>query len=152
MKYAHREIERRFLVPSLPEDLGAGTLIEDRYLSNLRIRLRRMTGRDGEIFKLTQKIPEATSTNLNTTFYLTEAEYAYLKTLPGHDLQKIRYRNAHAGKTWAIDIFAGDLTGLILAEIETDPAENLKLPYFLGQEVTEDERFGGGNLARNGTP
>lgn len=145
--YARRELERRFLLDALPAGLGEGTRIEDRYLSNLRIRLRRMAGPEGEVYKLTQKIPEGPSADLVTTFYLEPAEYAYLKTLPGWDLAKIRYRIVYEGKTWAVDVFD---SGLILAEIEIERGEHLSVPDFLRREVTDDPRYSGGSLARFG--
>lgn len=144
-KYALLEVERRFFVSELPDDLGPGTRIEDRYLSNLRIRLRRMSGPEGVVYKLTQKIPEGPSVNRITTFYLDAAEYEYLKSLPGNDLRKTRYRLDHEGTRWALDIFEN---GLVLAEVEIAPGQEIAYPGFIGQEVTADERYSGGSLAR----
>jgi CYTH domain-containing protein len=147
-KYALVERERRFLVENLPAGLGPGYAIEDRYLCDVRLRLRRMEGPEGAQFKLTQKIPRGPSDNLITTIYLTEPEYLQLRALPGDDLRKTRHRFLYQSTLWAIDVFAG----LVLAETELSEEEDVALPPFLGREVTADARYDGGNLARLGPP
>ena len=59
-KYAQFELERRWLLASLPEALQNSQeyqLIEDRYLSGTPLRLRRMSDANGQVtaLKLTQK-------------------------------------------------------------------------------------------------
>jgi hypothetical protein len=58
-KYARFELERRFLVPRVPEGIteDSGLSIDDRYIKNTRLRLRRMEPIQGgeTIFKLGQK-------------------------------------------------------------------------------------------------
>jgi len=53
------------------------------------------------------------------------------------------------GLVWEIDFFDGDNAGLVLAEIEL-PNFNFefKKPHWLGDEVTDDGRYGSGSLAR----
>ncbi|MGV3618582.1 MAG: hypothetical protein ACO1SV_24940 [Fimbriimonas sp.] len=145
-KYALIERERRFLVDHLPEDLGPGYVIEDRYLQGLRMRLRRIEGPDGVRFKLTQKLPRGPSENQITTIYLSDAEYRRLRELPGDDLMKTRYRYRYGSTFWAIDVFEG----LTLAETELTENGEVDLPPFLRREVTADARYEGANLARNG--
>jgi CYTH domain-containing protein len=50
-----------------------------------------------------------------------------------------------------VDVFSGDLTGLVLAEIEQTTPEALaaiSAPDWTVGEVTQDARFQGGLLAR----
>jgi hypothetical protein len=59
-KYAQIELERRWLLASLPDALHSSQdyqLIEDRYLTGTPLRLRRMTNASGQVTarKLTQK-------------------------------------------------------------------------------------------------
>jgi adenylate cyclase len=50
---------------------------------------------------------------------------------------------------WEIDEFLGANAGLIVAEIElSSEEESFDRPAWLGQEVTEDERYYNFNLAQ----
>jgi CYTH domain-containing protein len=156
-KYAQLELERRWLVnraerPAL-EGLPA-TLIEDRYITGTRMRLRRMSRTDPveTVWKLTKKYdserPEARPI---VTSYLTESEYALLATLPASPLRKCRYHLPIDGRTWSIDLFEDGLSGLELVETETaNEAElaSLNPPPWAGDEITHDPRFQCGVLAQ----
>lgn len=57
-------------------------------------------------------------------------------------IEKTRYFVPHNGLTWEIDVFSGDNTGLIVAEIEfDDPNQTIPLPPWVGLEVTDDLRY-----------
>lgn len=150
-KYARIEWERRFLLTRFPEDVDVVCTrrIVDRYLRGTRLRLRRMEGRGEPVLKLTQKIPSGMGNaqqGLITSIYLTEDEYAVLEKLPANLLSKVR----HSVLPYGIDIFEGELRGLVLAEAEFDSegeSKTLSLPSFLVNEVTGDQRFTGGRLA-----
>ena len=79
--------------------------------------------------------------------YLSEAEHAALTRLPAAPLSKSRLSIAPYG----IDVFAGHLAGLVLAEAEfasVEAAAALRPAAFCRAEVTADRRFTGGQLAR----
>lgn len=156
-KYAQFELERRWLLASLPEALQNSQeyqLIEDRYLSGTPLRLRRMSDANGQVtaLKLTQKYQAADQTAYATTitnFYLDEASYTLLETLPARVLLKRRYKLRDGRFSFSIDQFLGNLTGLVLAEIEQPDIASLlaiPTPTFARREVTEDPRFTGGEL------
>lgn len=156
-KYAQFELERRWLLAALPDALQnsqAYQLIEDRYLTGTPLRLRRMSNASGQVtaLKLTQKYQAADQTAYTTTItnlYLDEASYALLETLPANVLVKRRYKLMDGRFPFSIDQFLGNLTGLVLAEIEQpDMASLLAIPHptFARREVTEDSRFTGGEL------
>jgi CYTH domain-containing protein len=158
-KYAQIELERRWLLAALPDALHTSQdyqLIEDRYLIGTPLRLRRMTDASGQVTarKLTQKYQAADQTAYATTitnFYLDEASYALLETLPATVLVKRRYKLADGRFQFSIDQFSGNLTGLVLAEIEQpDMARLLAIPHpaFARREVTDDPRFMGGELVK----
>lgn len=160
-RYAHLERERRFLLGSAPTGpelavSGMRTLeIEDRYLRATRLRVRsvREAGHP-PVRKLGQKVRsdlDHPSTVEHTTLYLDDAETAALSVLPGDVLAKTRTLHPWQGLTVAVDVFAGPLSGLVLAEVDLAdagvlPASGLPLPWLA--EVTDDERFTGGHLAR----
>ncbi|MEZ4595064.1 MAG: hypothetical protein R3D55_28570 [Chloroflexota bacterium] len=156
-KYAQFELERRWLLATLPDALRNSPeyqLIEDRYINGTPLRLRRMTDARGAVtaLKLTQKYQAPDQTAYATTitnFYLDEASYALLETLPARVLVKRRYKLGNGRFPFSIDQFLGNLTGLILAEIEQPDLTSLHAiphPTFALREVTEDRRFTGGEL------
>ncbi|HEU6446475.1 MAG TPA: hypothetical protein VFL61_15585, partial [Gaiellaceae bacterium] len=157
-KYARSELERRFLVEHLPERIAQeqGWRITDRYINNTRLRLRRMDPLAGgeAVFKLGQKqvpSPPDFSRMTITNIYLSSAEYDVFAVLPARELRKTRHSLDEDGRAYGVDVFAGDLAGLILAEIgfETDHQmnEQWQLPPWVVREVSDDPRFTGGALA-----
>ena len=141
--YARPERERRFLLDGLPDGLGPGRLVEDRYLDGTTLRLRRVSGDGLVVCKLTQKVRtgDGPAQVALTNLYLTEEEHRRLSVLPGADLVKVR-RPWVAGLV--VDEHTGPLAGLVLAELEVeDLAAPLPDVPGLGREVTHDERFTG---------
>lgn len=155
-KYALAERERRFLLAGLPDDqpIVRTAQITDRYLVGTRLRLRLSVetagGSTTTVYKLTQKVPAADGgPGLITTFYLSQAEYDALATLPMRQLQKTRYSMPPFG----VDVFAPPLHGLTMAEAEFASEADLHafvIPPFAIAEVTHDARFTGGSLVTMG--
>jgi CYTH domain-containing protein len=152
-KYARVERERRFLLagPPDPSAVTAVRAVTDRYLDGTRLRLRRSERPDGtRELKLTQKVPAARPgpvQGLVTNTYLSPAEYELLATLPAAVLAKTRLSVPPLG----IDVFAGPLHGLVLAEAEfmtDEQALAFAPPAGCAAEVTDDVRFTGGRLVR----
>ena len=87
-KYVHPEVERKFLLATIPPDTTFHADITDHYIPNTTLRLRRMQTEHEVTFKLAQKLrvhPHDTRVILHTNFYISEAEYAFLaSTLPSH--------------------------------------------------------------------
>ena len=71
-------------------------------------------------------------------------------------IRKIRHRlKPLPGVVRSVDEFEGPLAGLRMVEAEFDTAERMAsfaMPDFAIREVTDDPRFGGGQLATNGLP
>lgn len=64
-------------------------------------------------------------------------------------VQKRRYERRYDGRRWEIDVFEGANRGLVMAEIELRRAnERIRLPPWVGKEVTHDPRFNNSALAR----
>jgi CYTH domain-containing protein len=152
-KYAKIERERRFLLAQFPAKANVVRIrrIADRYIEGTTLRLREQSDDDGpRICKLTQKLSACANGAQHgfiTSMYLTEDEFRVLAQLPASKLSKTRYSVPPFG----IDLFEGTLEGLLIAEAEFDSAaaaRALTLPSFLGQEVSADHRFTGGELVR----
>jgi CYTH domain-containing protein len=150
--------ERRFLLPSLPRALARGTarLIEERYLAGTRLRLRRalspiVTG-SAEL-SLGQRVRTASDqvSRVTLTEALTEPEYAALARLPAELLVWRRYGVDLSGQRCSVDVFDGELAGLVLAHVEFASVTDawwFPPPVYAVAEVTGDDRFCEEALAR----
>lgn len=146
------EIERKFLVvndswrvePDAPNEyivIGQGYLF-DNTTSSLRIRQH-------GISKAFLTIKTSDSGDL-----LSRKEFEY--EIPWEDAEDlismcpsvIKKHRFRVGR-WEIDEFLGDNQGLFIAEIELQhPDEDIVIPDFVGEEVTNDERYYNTYLAR----
>lgn len=151
-RYARPEYERRFLVAGEAACGGAPRQIVDRYLDGTRLRLRKQVVGDDAVFKLTQKVrhdegdPALVAL---TNIYLSLQEYEQIAALPARVLTKTRRVCEFEGQLFVVDEFHGRLAGLRLAEVEVkDLQAPFRLPPWVGEAVTHDERFSGGYLAR----
>lgn len=140
------EIERKFLVLSNAFINEAFTIkrIVQGYISSVPERTVRVRIKEDKGY-LTIK---GESTNNGTTrmewereISLADAE-ALLSICENGIIDKIRYEVKVGNHLYEVDVFSGENEGLIMAEIELE-AENeiFEKPYWLGQEVTNDERF-----------
>lgn len=157
-KYERMELERRYLLRELPPGLSLRNehaQITDNYITNTRLRLRksRWPSTNEWTLKLTQKHapePPDFSRTLITSIYLNELEYEVFSVFEGNELRKNRYPYEHEKRTFGVDVFLGELRGLILAEVEFESDEemmNAPAPAFSVADVSSDERFTGGRLA-----
>jgi CYTH domain-containing protein len=157
-KYTRIEYERRFLVSPLADWRSAvesySKTFEDKYIRDTRLRLRVLTDSDTgrRIIKLTKKV-ESASPYLHTIsrILLSPSEYELFDGLEGDRMKKIRYYHYYRDRVFSIDVFEGELDGLILCETEAGGLEDLMLaepPAYATREVTEDSFFTGGNLCR----
>lgn len=77
---------------------------------------------------------------------LSDAE-AMLALCPMPVISKTRYVVTIEDDVWEVDVFHGELTGLVTAEIEVRSNEHpYSLPSFVGRSVTNDSRFKNTNL------
>ena len=157
-KYARVERERRFLLQDLPEGLSRAdphVQITDNYITGTRLRLRKV--RDPKTnkwtIKFTQKFapdPRDLSRTIITNTYLNALETESLAISDANEIRKNRYHFDYEGHTFAIDMFLGDLFGLVLAEVSfasDAEMENFLPPSFAIAEVTNNETFSGGRLS-----
>jgi CYTH domain-containing protein len=158
-KYARLERERRYLLKDLPEGLTRADhhlQITDNYITSSRLRLRKV--RDPRtnkwVVKFTQKFtpnPQDLSRTIITNTYLNALEAELLSVFEANEIRKNRYYYDFEGRRFAIDMFLGDLFGLVLAEVsfETDDElDSFSPPSFAFAEVTNNELFTGGRLSQ----
>ncbi len=152
-RYARPERERRFLLLEPPSGLTQPREIVDRYIDGTSLRLRQTLGTGPPVYKLGQKVRldvDDPSTGMLTNIYLEPREYERLLVLPAAGLTKTRYSLSGGEDLLAVDVFHGELAGLVLAEWEVAEGSGDESPEVAGivAEVTADERFTGGGLAR----
>ena len=157
-KYAKVERERRYLLQDLPEGMTRASphvQITDNYLTGTRLRLRKVRNPQTNKWtvKLTQKFapdPEDFSRTLITNIYLNALEAETLAVFDAaNEIRKNRYPFEFAGRKFSVDMFLGDLFGLVLAEVSFETDEELDdfpRPPFAIADVTGSELFTGGRL------
>ena len=159
-KYAQVERERRFLMRDLPEGMTRADphlQITDNYMTGSRLRLRKVREPRSNKWtvKFTQKFapnPEDLSRTIITNTYLNALEAEVLSTVfNSNEIRKNRYKFEFEGRKFAVDMFLGDLFGLVLAEVSFENDEELdqftKPPFALA-DVTNEEMFTGGRLCQ----
>ena len=157
-KYSRIERERRYLLQDLPEGLNRAEhhqQITDSYITGTRLRIRKV--RDPKtnkwIVKFTQKFapdPNDLSRTIITNTYLNATETELLSVFEANEIRKNRYYFEYEDRKFSIDMFIGDLFGLVLAETSFETDEDLEafsVPPFALADVTQNELFTGGKLS-----
>jgi len=146
-----QEIERKFLVRSMPRNLGMLSFVEihQGYLAcekGRHVRVRRIA----DSYSLTAKLRRGMGRD-EETIALTAAKFALFWPLTeGRRVQKTRYCVPHGHLMIEIDIFKGPHVGLIVAEVEFPDEQSCGAfipPAWLGEEVTHDLAYRNTSLA-----
>src|SRR5712664_1107772 len=132
-KYARVERERRYLLLDLPHGLTRAdphVQITDNYITGTRLRIRKV--RDPKtnkwVVKFTQKFasnPADLSRTIITNIYLNAIEAETLAIFEANEIRKNRYRFEFEGRKFSVDMFLGDLFGLVLAEVSFETDEEM---------------------------
>jgi len=159
-KYARVERERRYLLQDLPNGITRADhhlQITDNYITGTRLRIRKV--RDPRTnkwtAKLTQKFapdPADLSRTIITNTYLNAVEAETMSVFNSNEIRKNRYYFEYEGRKFSVDMFLGDLFGLVLAEVSFDTDEELEQfppPLFALADVTNNETFSGGRLSQS---
>lgn len=153
------EIERKFLITEkLPDDLEEfrQERLDQGYLAladdGTEVRVRRVDQNDSKYW-LTVKSGTG-KTRTETEVEITQEQFEQLwPATSDQRLEKIRYYVAYSGLTIELDVYLGQLSGLIVAEVEFQSEEaslQFEPPKWFGMEVTEDGGFKNKNLAKQG--
>ncbi len=145
------EIERKYLVKTLPDDLETYPYkeIEQGYLStNPVVRIRR----SNEKYILTYK-GSGMMVREEYNLPLTKESFEHMKPkADGIFIEKRRYLIPYNEKlTVELDIFRGELEPLILAEVEFDTEEEANSfipPEWFGEDVTFSTEYHNSTLSQ----
>jgi CYTH domain-containing protein len=149
---SNREIERKFLVRKLPEELAGfpHTEISQGYLAiargGVQVRLRK----NGATHSLTYKRGIG-NVREEREVELTPAQFdALWPATESKRLVKTRYDIPLGNRVVEIDVYGGRHNGLVVAEVEFEDEESAKTfrpPNWLGEDVTGDPRYSNQLLA-----
>ena len=144
------EIERKFVLQSLPEGVHSGREVLQGYLCfDPEVRLRKI----GAEHKLTIK-SGGSLTREETEKPILVGLFNLLWTLVGSNVvRKKRYLLDYEDRVLEVDVYAGKHEGLITLECEfqsPEQAELFELPDWIGTavDVTGDPRFKNKELSR----
>ena len=150
------EIERKFLVEHLPAHLDAeeSRPLRQGYVAldgDTEVRVRDDAGtwwltvkRGGGLRRVEEEV-RLDPRQGEALWSLTE----------GRRIEKVRHRMACGGAVLEVDVYDGDLRGLVVAEAEFDDeatAASWAAPSWLGREVTDDGAYKNRALATEGRP
>ena len=144
------EIERKFLIKEKPFSIAKRSLkINQGYIINEKSKVIRVREKGDDYF-LTIKGNNIGISRLEYDFPISKEDakeliFHFCKTTL---IEKTRHYIEHKGHTWEIDEFHGKNNGLIVAEIELESEdEKFDIPDWVGEEVTQDDRYYNMNLA-----
>jgi CYTH domain-containing protein len=148
------EIERKFLVKSLPAEMPGGLTILQGYIAydeHMEVRIRQY----GDKHTLTVKEGRGLMRR-ETEVDISAAQFRALwPATEGRRLEKVRSKIACGAFQVEVDSYQRDLAPLVVAEVEFSSvaeSEGFEKPEFLGDEVTEVEGYKNLFLATHGIP
>jgi CYTH domain-containing protein len=147
------ERERKFLVGSLPADIGPAVKIRQGYLAidgEVEVRIRDAGGDHVLTIKGGRGRDRTEVENP-----LDEEQFDALWPLTtGRRLEKGRHRvRLGDGLTAEVDLYRGRLQGLLVVEVELPPDQDPDTfipPDWFGRELTDDPRYSNAALASAG--
>ena len=152
-----REIERKFLVTELPQELESYPKNEiiQGYISILEDGTEERVRKKGARFFHTVKTGSGL-VRQESDKEISEKEFNELwaKT-DGKRILKTRYDIEYEGLLIELDIFSQNLQGLVVAEVEfEDEEQSYKFvpPEWFGNEITDDNAYKNKTLAVYGMP
>jgi CYTH domain-containing protein len=143
------EIEKKFTVRSMPKlDDYDYHKIEQAYINRKpTMRIRRQ---DDEYY-FTYK-GEGLMAREEYNLPLNEEAYCHLKEkADGKVITKTRYLIPYGGYTIELDVFEGELSPLVIAEVEFPSIEEAKSftpPEWFDKDVTSDPKYQNSNLSK----
>ena len=143
------EIERKFVIEKLPDDIDdyPSKIIEQAYiLRDPVIRIRRA----GDHYLLTVKGNGKMAREEHEMPLTEESYHDLMAKTEGNIIRKKRYFIPYPPFTIELDVFKGDLAPLIIAEVEfesVDEAETFTPPEWFDKDVRGDASYQNSNLS-----
>lgn len=150
------EYELTYLAKSLPKEIKGLTpkkLVDIYIPENMELHPRLRIRQKGDKYEITKKMPITggdSSSQLETTIPLEENEFSALASMSNRSLAKNRYEVQINGHMAEVDVFTGELEGLVLIDFEFSSEEEknaFQTPYICLVDVTQEKFIAGGLLA-----
>lgn len=143
---SNREIERKFLLKSVPDNLASypHEEIDQGYLAiergGIQVRLRTK----GSAHSLTYKRAMKGGREEREVRLSAEQFNALWPATEGRRLTKIRYDIPYGERVIEVDVYTGRHDGLVVAEVEfpdEETCQSFTPPDWFGEEVTNQSRY-----------
>ncbi|WP_260293888.1 CYTH domain-containing protein [Sedimenticola hydrogenitrophicus] len=147
------EIERKFLVinDKWQDNILSEAILKQGYIANqpnATVRVR-ITG-DSACLNLKSATKGITRSEFEYPIPLEDAEQILARLAEQPFIDKTRYKVRWGGHVWDLDLFAGENSGLIMAEVElSSEDEPFELPPWAGEEVSGDPRYYNASLVKH---
>lgn len=139
------EIERKYLVRSEGWRAHVQRRIryQQGYLANTeQCSVRVRVGGDAAHVNIKGATAGASRLEFEYPVPMADAQVMLSELCSGPIVEKTRYLVHQLDQDWEVDVFEGDNAGLVVAEIELeDEAQAIRLPDWVGEEVTHDLRY-----------
>lgn len=149
------EIERKFLIKSLPEDMS-GTTMRQGYLQPekeraVRIRTVEKDGSKKGVLTIKGMGNKSGMSRYEFETEIPTSDADHLLSLCDQPLiEKTRYKYKHDNLIWEIDEFHGVNDGLVVAEVELESEDQqFEKPNFISEEVTGQVKYYNMMLLKN---
>ena len=146
------EIERKFLVDTLPNHCGDKFHIKQYYISIDTKFVQRLRFFDNKkaIMSLKQNCSGLSRYEFEYEIPLKDAE-KIVSIANACFIEKVRHIIYFDSIKWEVDEFLGNNKGLIIAEVELEhETQEIKFPDWIGKEVTNQNKYYNYNLALKG--
>lgn len=148
------ELELSYLAAAVPDVTNCKHReMRDVYfpadVAHAKLRIRQKD-EQYELTKKTQLDPHDAGAQREENVELTKQEFDALAAGLGRELRKTRYFLPYNGYTAEVDVFKGELKGLVIIEFEFATLEEkaaFTMPDFCLADVTQDDFIAGGVLA-----
>ncbi|MCC8014774.1 MAG: CYTH domain-containing protein [Eubacterium sp.] len=155
MNVNNKEIERKYLVKTLPEGLGSyecKSIIQAYISTNPTLRIRKADDKYFFTFKSAGVIEKA-----EFEYPITEEQFNHLREkTEGNIIEKKRYIIPLDEELIAeLDIYSGDLQGFMNVEVEFKSMQEALVfnpPEWFGEEISLDRRYSNASLSLYGLP
>ncbi|MBT3502872.1 MAG: CYTH domain-containing protein [Candidatus Marinimicrobia bacterium] len=149
------EIERKFLIKSLPSDMS-GTTMRQGYLQPekeraVRVRTVEKDGSKKGVLTIKGMGNKSGMSRYEFETEIPTSDADHLLSLCDQPLiEKTRYKYKHDNLIWEIDEFHGVNDGLVVAEVELESEDQqFEKPNFISEEVTGQVKYYNMMLLKN---
>ena len=148
-----KEIERKFLVKGKPWEGYEGMKIQQGYIAKSHSTVRIRTSAKKAWLTIKGKTKGISRTEFEYKIPVEDANEMLDEFCGIQRIVKTRYVIPYEGYNWEVDVFEGQNTGLVVAEVEMESEdEKPPLPDWVADEVTFDFRYFNSKLLKNPWP